>query len=172
MGMLVASDNGLYLLPRTHTSAGLLPPNVDSMSGSCVALVNECDLALWHRRLGRLNVRSLHAQHQNGAPFVPAMPSYVINLSCSFCNLYKATSAPRNRTASAKPRTPVRKFSCYLWGNVHVPSPYGLRFLCWSSTITHILCGLVFSSRRAKLALRWRLFCWTRGTSMPGFIPI
>jgi hypothetical protein len=90
MGMLVPFGNGLYLLPWIHTSAGLPPTVADSTSGSFAPVAVECDPVLWHRRLGHLNMLSLHAQHLlNDAPTLLAMPSYLNN----------ATSAPRNRTA-------------------------------------------------------------------------
>jgi hypothetical protein len=126
--MLVPSGNGLYLLPRTHNDAGLPSRNVDSRSGRSVALAVECDPALWHSRLGHLNMQSLQAQHSNNTTSVPSMPSYVTDLSCESCNMNKATSAPRYRTASQKHAPPLEKFSCDLWGHVHVPSPYGLRY--------------------------------------------
>jgi hypothetical protein len=58
---------------------------------------------------------------------VRSMPSSAIVLSCDSCNMNKAASAPRNRTASQKHAAPLEKFSCDLWGPVHVLSPYGLR---------------------------------------------
>jgi hypothetical protein len=73
-------------------------------------------------------MQSLQAQHSNNTTSVPSMPSSTIYLSCESCNLSKATSAPTNRTASQKPHAPSEKFSCDLWGPVHVPSPYGLRY--------------------------------------------
>jgi hypothetical protein len=78
--MLVPSSIGLYLLPPI-TYAGLIPLTINSTSTSYVALLAACDLALWHRRLGQLNMHSLHAQHLAGALFVPAMPSFVLILS-------------------------------------------------------------------------------------------
>jgi hypothetical protein len=128
MGMLVPFGNGLYLLPRIHTSAGLPPAVLDSTSGSSAPVLVECDPSLWHRRLGHLNMLSLHAQHLlNDAPTLLAMPSYLINLSCDSCNLNNDTSAPRNRTASAKHAAPLQQLASYLLGHVHVPLPYGLR---------------------------------------------
>jgi hypothetical protein len=56
------------------------------------------------------------------------MPSSVIDLSSESCNLNNATSNPRNRTASQKHVAPLEKFSCDLWGPMHIPSPYGLRY--------------------------------------------
>jgi hypothetical protein len=126
--MLIPSGNGLYLLPRSHDCAGLPPRPVDSSSQRSVALAAECDAALWHSRLGHLNMQSLHAQHSHNTPSVPVMPSYMIDLSCESCNLNKATSAPQNRNASHKPAAPLQYFSCDMWGPVHVPSPYGLRY--------------------------------------------
>jgi hypothetical protein len=73
-------------------------------------------------------MQSLQAQHSNNATSVPSMPSLVIDLSYESCQLNKATSAPRNRTASQKFAAPLEKFSCDLWGHVHVPSPHGLRY--------------------------------------------
>jgi hypothetical protein len=77
-------------------------------------------------------MHSLHAQHSNDTPYVPSMPSSIIDLSYGSCNLNKATSAPLNRTASQKHAAPLEKFSCSLekfsWLPVHVPSLYGLRY--------------------------------------------
>jgi hypothetical protein len=126
--MLVPSGNGLYLLPRTHDSTGLPSHKVDNRSGRSVTLAAECDPDLWHSRIGNLNMQSLQAQHPNNTPSVPSMPSYIIDLSCASCNLNKATSAPRNRNASQKLAAPLEKSSCDLWGPMHVPSPYGLRY--------------------------------------------
>jgi hypothetical protein len=129
MGMLIPPGNILYrLLPRSHDSAGLLSRLVDSNGEKSVALSAECDLALWHSRLGHLNMQSLHAQHSHNTPYVPVMPSCVTDLSFDYCNLNKATSAPQNRNASRKPAAPLQHFSCDLWGPVHVPSLYGLRY--------------------------------------------
>jgi hypothetical protein len=74
MGMLVASDNGVYLLPRTHDSAGLTPTNEENKSGTYIALAAECDHVVWHRRLGYLNMKSLRAHQSKSTPYVPAMP--------------------------------------------------------------------------------------------------
>jgi hypothetical protein len=126
--MLVPSGNGLYLLLRTNASAGMSSHGVDSRNGRSVALAAECDPALWHSRMGHLNMHSLQAQHSNNTPYVPSMPSYVIELSCESCNLNKATSAPQNRNATHKHAAPLQHFSCDLGGPVHVPSPYGLRY--------------------------------------------
>jgi hypothetical protein len=59
MGMLVPSNNGMYFLPMTHDNAGLSSPLVDSLSGKFVVQVAECDPALWHSRMGHLNMHSL-----------------------------------------------------------------------------------------------------------------
>jgi hypothetical protein len=126
--LLVPSGNGLYLLPRTHDSARLTSNKADNRSARSVALAAECDLAMWHSRMGHLNMSSLQAHHSNNTTSVTSMPSYVIDLSCDSCNLNKATSAPRNRTASQKHAAPLEKFSCDLWGPMHGPSPYGMRY--------------------------------------------
>jgi hypothetical protein len=73
-------------------------------------------------------MQSLQAQHSHNTPYVPVMPSSVMDLPCESCNLNKATSAPQNRTASHKPAAPLQHFSCDLWGPIHVPSPYGVRY--------------------------------------------
>jgi hypothetical protein len=90
MGMLVRSGNGLYLLPRTHDSAGLSSHHIDSRSGRSVTLATECDHAMLHSRMGHLNMQSLHTQHSNNTPSVPSMPSYVIDISCNSCNMNTA----------------------------------------------------------------------------------
>jgi hypothetical protein len=126
--MLIPSGNELYLLPRSHDCAGIPSIQVDNTSQKSVALVAECDAVLWHSRLGHLNMQSLQAKQSHNTPSVPAMPSYVIDLSSQSCNLNKATSAPQNRKASHKPAAPLQHFSCDLWGPVHVPSTYGVRY--------------------------------------------
>jgi hypothetical protein len=128
MGMLTPSGNGLYLLPRSHDCAGLLSRPIDNTTQKSIALAAECDAALWHSRLGHLNMKSLQAQHSHNTPFVPVMPSFVMDLPCESCNLNKATSAPQNRTASHKPAAPHQHFSCDLWGQVHIPYAYGMRY--------------------------------------------
>jgi hypothetical protein len=70
----------------------------------------------------------LEAQHTHNTTFVPAMPTFVIDLSCDSCNLNKASSAPRNRIASQKHAAPLQNLFFCLWGPVGVPSPYGMRY--------------------------------------------
>jgi hypothetical protein len=77
MGMLIPSGNGLYLLPRSHACAGLSSHQADSLRQKPVALAAECDAALWHSRMGHLNMQSLQAQHSHNTVFVPVMPSSV-----------------------------------------------------------------------------------------------
>jgi hypothetical protein len=107
MGMLIPSGNGLYLLPRSHDCAGLSSHHVDSLRQKPVALAAECDAALWHSRMGHLNMQSLQAQHSHNTVFVPVMPSSVNDLSIKSCNSNKAASAPQNRKASQKPSAPL-----------------------------------------------------------------
>jgi transposase InsO family protein len=128
MGMPIPSGNGLYLLPRSHDCAGLSSHHVESLRQKPVALAAECDAALWHSRMGHLNMQSFQAQHSHNTVFVPVMPSSVNDLSCESCNLNKAASAPQNRKASQKPAAPFQHMSCDLWGPVSVPFPYGLRY--------------------------------------------
>jgi hypothetical protein len=73
-------------------------------------------------------MQSLKVRHSHNTPSVPVMPSSINDLSYDAYNLNKATTAPRNRTASQKPEASLQYFSCDLWGPVHVPSPYGLRY--------------------------------------------
>jgi hypothetical protein len=73
-------------------------------------------------------MQSLRAQHSHNTPHVPVMPSFVNDLSCEFSNLNKAALAPQNRKASHKPAAPLQHFSCDLWGDVNVSSPYGLKY--------------------------------------------
>jgi hypothetical protein len=80
MGMLIPSGNGLYLLPRSHDSAGLTPTTVDSNIRNYDALAAECDLAWWHSRLGHLNMHKLQAQHANNNHSMPSMPISLIDL--------------------------------------------------------------------------------------------
>jgi hypothetical protein len=59
MGVLEPSGNGLYLLPL-HPK--LLPsPSAKSSHDASprVALTAQCDLVLWHRRFGHLNMQVL-----------------------------------------------------------------------------------------------------------------
>jgi hypothetical protein len=128
MGMLIPSGNGLYLLPRPHDRAGLPSRQVHSLRQIPVALAAECDAALWHSRMGHLNMQSLQAQYAHNTPYVHVMPSSVNDLSCESCNLNKAVAAPQNRKASQKPAAPLHYFSCDLWGPFNVPSPYGLKY--------------------------------------------
>jgi hypothetical protein len=96
--------------------------------GSRVALTAQCDPVLWHRRFGHLNMQSLHAQHTHSVPASPSLASSVKNVSCDSCLLHKATAAPRNTIACAKPSRPPLNQSSDLWGPVNVPSPHGLRY--------------------------------------------
>jgi hypothetical protein len=128
MGMLIPSGNGLYLLPRSHACAGLSSHHVDNRKQKPVALAAECDAALWHSRMGHLNMQSLQAQHSHNTVYVPVMPSSVNDLSCESCNLNKAAFAPKNRKASQKPVAPLQHLSCDLWGPFSVPSPHGLGY--------------------------------------------
>jgi hypothetical protein len=73
-------------------------------------------------------MHSLKAQHKHNTLSVLSMPTYVNDLSCDSCNLNKACSAPRNRTASQKHATVPQIFSPDLRGPFHVPSPYGMRY--------------------------------------------
>jgi hypothetical protein len=59
--MLLPSGNGLYLLPMTHYFAGLSLHPIDSRSRRFVALAAKRDPAMWHSRLGHLNMHSIHA---------------------------------------------------------------------------------------------------------------
>jgi hypothetical protein len=56
MGMLIPFGNGLYLLPRSHDRAGVPSRQIDSLRQIHVALAAECDAALWHSRMGHLNI--------------------------------------------------------------------------------------------------------------------
>jgi hypothetical protein len=128
MGVLKPSGNGLYFLPHS-TAYGRLPsianpPLVDSD----VPPTAQCDSVLWHRRFGDLNMQSLHAQHANGVPTSPAPPSYVKNVSCDSCLLNKASAAPRNTLACAKPPRPLMNLSSDIRRHVNVPSPHALRY--------------------------------------------
>jgi hypothetical protein len=61
IGMLIPSGNGLHLLPRSHDCAGLPSRHVDSLRQKSVAPAAKCDAALWHSRLGHVNMQSLQA---------------------------------------------------------------------------------------------------------------
>ena len=56
------------------------------------------------------------------------LASVVTKVSCDSCLLHKATAAPRNTAACAKPSHPLLNLSADLWGPVNVPSPHGLRY--------------------------------------------
>jgi hypothetical protein len=73
-------------------------------------------------------MQSLHAQHANGVPTSPTLPSSVKNVSCDSCLLNKASAAPRNKLACSKPPRPLMNMSSDIWGHVNVPSPNGLRY--------------------------------------------
>jgi hypothetical protein len=128
MGVLEPSDNGLYHMPH-HPE---LPPSPSHDNARChgsrVALTAQCDPVLWHRRFGHLNLQSLHAQHTHGVPTSHASASSAKHVSCDSCLLYKATDAPCNTTACAKPSHHLLNLSSDLWGPVNVPSPHGLRY--------------------------------------------
>jgi hypothetical protein len=138
MGVLEPSGNGLYLLPHQPK----LPPSPSLESsyyaGPRVALTAQCDRVLWHRRFGHRNMQRLHAQHTHGVPTSPTLASYVKNVSCDSCVLHKATTAPHNTAACAKPPRPLLNTSSDLWGPMNIPSPHSPR-LCSSSTTTHYM---------------------------------
>jgi hypothetical protein len=119
--------SGLYLLPHQPE----LPPSPSAEKArdpfSRVALTAQSDLVLWHRRFGHLNMQSLQAEHTHGVPTSPTLASYVKHISCDSCLLHKATTAPRNTAACAKPSRPLLNLSYDLWGPMNVPSPHGLR---------------------------------------------
>jgi hypothetical protein len=163
----VPSGNGLYLLSMTHDSAGLPSHNVERRSRRSVALAAEFDPALWHSRMGHLDMHSLQAQHSNNTTSAPSMPCYVIYLSCESCNLNKAASAPRNRTASLKLAPPLEKFSCNLWGHVHVPSSYGLRYCLVVIDHQTNFMWVRFLKSKDKTCSKLRQSCWTHSTTTP-----
>jgi hypothetical protein len=122
MGVLEPSGNGLYLLPHRPK----LPPRPPAEKArdpcSRAALTAECDPILWHRRFGQPNMQSLQAHHTHGVPTSPTLASSVKNVSCDSCLLHKATAAPRNTVACAKPSRPLLNLSSDLWDHVNVPS--------------------------------------------------
>jgi hypothetical protein len=128
MGVLEPSGNGLYLLPHQPE----LPSSPSAASARDpsprVALTAQCDPVLWHRRFGHLNMQSLHAHHTHSVPTSLVLASSVNKVSCDPCLLHKATAAPRNTAACAKPSRPLLNMSADLWGPVNVPSPHGLRY--------------------------------------------
>jgi hypothetical protein len=128
MGVLEPSGNGLYLLP--HQPELPSSPSAEKVRDPCsrVALVAHCDLVMWHRRFGHLNKQSLQAHHTHGVPTSPTLASSVKIVSYDSCLLRKATDAPRNTAACAKPSRPLLNMSSGLWGPVNVPSPHGLRY--------------------------------------------
>jgi hypothetical protein len=120
--------NGLYLLP--HQPKLPSSPSAEKAldPSSSVALFAKCDHVMWHCRFGHLNMQSMQAQHTHGVPTSHALAISVINVSCDSCLLHKATTAPRNIPAYAKPSRPLLNMSSDLWGPVNVPSPHGLRY--------------------------------------------
>jgi hypothetical protein len=86
-----------------------------------------CDPVLWHQRFGHSNMQSMHAQHTHGVPTSPTFATYVANVSCDPCLLYKAIVAPRNTIPCTKPSRPLLNLSADIWGRVNVSSPHGLR---------------------------------------------
>jgi hypothetical protein len=60
----------------TLTSYGMLPViNIHTLLDCDVAMTALRDPVLSHKRFGHLNMHSLHAQHANGVPTSPLMPS-------------------------------------------------------------------------------------------------
>jgi hypothetical protein len=53
---------------------------------------------------------------------------YVKTVSCDSCLLHKASDALNNTSACLKPTLPLMDLSSYIWGQVNVPSPHGLRY--------------------------------------------
>jgi hypothetical protein len=127
MGVLELSGNGLYLLPHQPELPSSPSEEKAREPFSRVAFTSLCDPALWHRRFGH-HMQSMQAQHTYGIPTSPALASYVKNVSCDSCLLHKATPAPRNTAACAKPSRPLLNMSSDLWGPVNVPSLHGLRY--------------------------------------------
>jgi hypothetical protein len=127
MGVLEPSGNGLYLLPHQPE----LPPSPSAdkarSTGSRVTLTAQCDPVPWHRRFGHLHMQGLQALHTHGVPTSPTLAIFVKHVYCDSCLLHKATNAPRNSTACAKPSRPLLNLSSDLWGPVDVPTPHGLR---------------------------------------------
>jgi hypothetical protein len=79
MGVLELADNGLCLLPHNLE----LPPSPSQDTahshGPRVALTDQFDPVLWHRRFGHLNMQSLQAQHTHGVPTTPVLDIFVKN---------------------------------------------------------------------------------------------
>jgi hypothetical protein len=152
MGVLEPSGNGLYLLPHqpevpSSPSATLAPD-----PSPRIARIAQCDPVMWLRRFGHMNMHSLHAQHTHGVPTSLVLASHVNKVSCDSCLFHKATSAPRNTAACAKPSRPLLNLSGDLWGPVIVPFQHGLRSACSSSTTTPTTCGC------GSLSLKMHMF--------------
>jgi hypothetical protein len=128
MGVLEPFGNGLYLLPHHLEQPPSPSAETSRDGGSRVALTALCDPVLWHRRFRHIDTQSLHAHHTHGIPTSPALANYVKSVSCDSCLLHKATDAPPNTNACAKPFRPLLNLSFDLWGPVNVPSPHGLRY--------------------------------------------
>jgi hypothetical protein len=73
-------------------------------------------------------MQSPQAQHTHGVPTSPTLANSIKNVSCDSCLLHKASVAPRNTVACAKPSRPLLSLSSNLWGPVNVPSSHGLRY--------------------------------------------
>jgi transposase InsO family protein len=120
--------NGVYLLEHTCPTKRL--PFVESLLYIARALPRtaQCDHVMWHKRFRHLNMQSLQAQYSNGIPLSHEMPSYVTNISFYSRMLNKASAAPRNTSAFAKPPHPLMNLSSDMLGPMNVPSPHGLRY--------------------------------------------
>jgi hypothetical protein len=108
--------------------AAIHPHNLGLPASPCVAPTAQCVPILWHRRFGHLNMQSLQAQHTHGVPSSRALAIFLKNVSCELCLLHKATAAPRNTTACAKPFCPLMNMYSDTWGPTNVPSPHGLHY--------------------------------------------
>jgi hypothetical protein len=111
MGVLEPTGNGLNLLPHQPKLPSSPFEEKARDPYSRVALAAQCDHVLWHPRFGHLNMQSMHAQHTHGVPSSPTLAISVKNVSCDSCLLHKATVAPRNTAACAKPSRPLLNMS-------------------------------------------------------------
>jgi hypothetical protein len=80
--VLTPSGNGLHLLSHKQTPAGRPPSDSFLVVDNSIALNAHCNIVRWHHQFGHRNMHNLMAQHTDGVPTTPALPSSLTNVSC------------------------------------------------------------------------------------------
>jgi hypothetical protein len=113
----------------------------------------------------------MQTQHTHGVPTSLALASSLKNVSCYSCLLHKASAAPRNTAACAKPSRPLLNLSPDLWGPVNVPSPHGLRYsLLVIDHHTHYM-WVRFLKSKDDACSELETIPWTSNTCMHAITP-